>query len=57
MEKITSGRGVVVIFLQGVESLDLLLQDIYKKEISKLEEGEEILKPDPEPLPARGIIE
>lgn len=45
MEKITSGRGELLwgFSYKGIESLDLLLQDIYKKEISKLEEGEEIL--------------
>ncbi|WP_298651989.1 hypothetical protein, partial [uncultured Proteiniphilum sp.] len=45
MEKVTSGKrelwwGFSYI---GTESLDSMLQEIYKKEISRLEEGKEIL--------------
>lgn len=45
MEKIDSGKRELLwgFSYNGIESLDLLLQEIYKKETSKLEEGEEIL--------------
>lgn len=45
MEKIDSGKRELLwgFSYNGIESLDLLLQEIYKKEVSKLEEGEEIL--------------
>lgn len=45
MEKINSGKGELWwgFSYNGIEHLDLLLQEIYKKEISKLEEGEELL--------------
>ena len=45
MEKISSGKGELLwgFSYNGIESLDRLLQEVYKKEITKLEEGEEIL--------------
>lgn len=45
MEKINSGRRELWwgFSYNGIESLETLLQDIYKKEISKLQEGKEIL--------------
>lgn len=45
MEKIGSGKGELLwgFSYNGIESLDLLLQEVYKKEITKLDEGEEIL--------------
>ena len=45
MEKISSGKGELLwgFSYNGIESLGLLLQEVYKREISKLEEGEEIL--------------
>jgi hypothetical protein len=45
MEKISSGKGELLwgFSYNGIESLGLLLQEVYKREMSKLEEGEEIL--------------
>lgn len=45
MEKIKLGKRELLwgFSYQGIETIDTLLQEIYNKEISKLEEGEEIL--------------